>query len=205
MRFHLAEKIFNYLYGAVDGYAIAEAAKEKLGAADRTLTYGEITLPALHGILAALPLTEQHKIFYDLGSGTGKAVMGMSLLGDFSYSYGIELLTDLCQAAKRQLAVFNEDVVPLLPTNWHTTNTHFINGDFLQHNFSDGDVLFLNSTCFSNDMLQNIEKRLTALKIGSLVISLSISFRNPYFDIVHFQKFPMSWGDATVFIHRKIM
>jgi hypothetical protein len=60
------------------------------------LTYGEITNDAFLQLLrhhaAAEPIVGNRRVFYDLGSGTGKTVLLAAASGCFTAAKGIELL-----------------------------------------------------------------------------------------------------------------
>ena len=204
MDFPAAEQIFNYLYSGVDGYAVSAAGKARLGLADKSLVYGEITLPTFYAILESLPLTPAHQIFYDLGSGTGKAVFGAALLGAFRAALGVELIGELYQTSRRLLWRFNKKIRLFSPSLAQAALVDFIHGDVREHDWSGGDVLFLNSTCFGDEMMRRLTEKLACLKPGSLVITLSIPIYSALFRRLHTQKYPMGWGEATVYVQKKL-
>lgn len=45
------------------------------------LTYGEINFNSFRELLCSLPLDLQSAVFYDIGSGTGKAVLAAACCG----------------------------------------------------------------------------------------------------------------------------
>jgi len=53
--------------------------------------------------------------FYDLGSGTGKAVILASLFGNFAKLVGIELIENLHRASVDIFRRFDTDVKPIFP------------------------------------------------------------------------------------------
>ena len=66
--------------------------------------YGEIIFPTLSQIftrLNELLIIRDGGVFYDLGSGIGKAVVSASLLHNFSACVGIELIPSLHELALR--------------------------------------------------------------------------------------------------------
>jgi hypothetical protein len=90
-------------------------------------------------------------IFYDLGSGTGKAVIAAAMNHNFSACYGIEILESL----------YDSSVV--VKEQWdktqHITHVDFFFGSFLDMNvkdWTDGDVVFANSTCYNNDLMTKL-------------------------------------------------
>ena len=79
MNFARADQYFNGLYTGVDGYRVSALAQQRPFLAGRALTYGEITPAGFAAILDDLG-PKARGIFYDLGSGTGKAVLLAALL-----------------------------------------------------------------------------------------------------------------------------
>ena len=78
----LARKIFEELYSKENGYLISKQARKKRGINDKKLTYGEVKFDSFYKIVKGISPTS-NKVFYDLGSGNGKAVILASLFGDF--------------------------------------------------------------------------------------------------------------------------
>ncbi|MSU75404.1 MAG: hypothetical protein EXS55_02745 [Candidatus Magasanikbacteria bacterium] len=200
----LAEKIFNELYADIDGYALASKGKQTLGRYDSHLTYGEITWDTFLDIMAEVQYRNNHKIFYDLGSGLGKAVIAAAMLGNFTHVLGVELLTELHHAAKKILFRFNKTARPHLAAHNRGVVVDYIHKDLFDHDWSDGDVVFMQTTCFNESLMERLEEQAENLKPGSLVVTLSKYLRNPSFKIITQKKYPFGWGEATVFIHKKM-
>ena len=194
--------IFNQLYSGVDGYRLSAAGKTRLAAEDKSLTYGEVSLESMVTILATVEPSAGH-IFYDLGAGTGKAVLLAALLPPFWEVRGIEILDELYEKSQEVLERFETGVRPHLPEE-QIGKIHFIKGDILHHDFSDGDVVLAQTTCFPENLMLDLEEKLEKLKPGSKVITLSQSLRSPLFEMTHSGKCRMGWGEATVFVHRKL-
>ncbi len=155
-------------------------------------------------IIADVQYLNNHKIFYDLGSGTGKAVIAAALLGSFSQVLGIELLPELYTEAKKVLLKFNKNVRPQLHPESRSVVVDYIHNDLFDHDWSNGDVVFMQTTCFNENLMKRLEEQAEWLKPGSMVITLSKYLRSPSFKIIMNKKYPMGWGEATVFIHKKI-
>ena len=104
-------------------------------------------------------------------------------------------------------------------THIHDTNTKvrdcdiFLSlGDFLTtersegeyFDWTNGDIVFANSTCFSFDLMQKISKMAEKMKSGTIFISLTSSLSSSCFKIVYEYTLPMSWGAATCYIHQRL-
>lgn len=195
----LKKDIFDYLYSNVDGYKISDLAKRGLGTFDRTLTYGEIEFDSFIDILDDLPYTPNHRIFYDLGSGTGKAVMVAALDGEFERLVGVEIIPELYEVSLEILNRYNQQIIDKYPDK-AKVQIDFHCQDLFDFDCSDGDVVFVQTTCMNDDLMQKIENKLLYLKPGSLVITISYSLTGPFF-LINYKKYKMSWGEATVFFH----
>ena len=85
-------------------------------------------------------------------------------------------------------------------------------GDFLSterldgvyREWTDADIVFANSTCFSYDLIVQISSMAEKLRPGTIFISLTQSLPSPCFEIIHQYTLPMSWGAATCFIQQRL-
>ena len=97
-------------------------------------------------------------------------------------------------------------------TKVHDCDISLSLGDFLTTERSDGeyidwtngDIVFANSTCFAFDLMQNVSKMAEQMKPGSMFISLTSSLSSSCFKIVYEYTLPMSWGAATCYIHQRL-
>jgi hypothetical protein len=159
-----------------DSYELASkssANERKLLATSRknfTLTYGEILYDSFTEILssALLLLEEQDTrdmIFIDLGSGTGKASFITALnSSNFESCFGVEIMPSLHTLALQSLASWKEQQKRLPPSSSlsaHPTTIEFLHGSFLDLDFFDwtiGDLVFANSTCYGQEIMVEISK-----------------------------------------------
>ncbi len=83
------------------------------------------------------------------------------------------------------------------------------------------DIVFANSTCFNYDMIKRISELGEKMSRNSLLVTLTYPLPNALesyvvrdssgeiiqqkvFEIVMQRNYPMSWGVATAFFHRKL-
>ena len=89
-----------------------------------------------------------------------------------------------------------------------TPHIEFICGNFINFDLTEASFIFCNSTCFSNELLLNISKKLSKeVQVGCIVITFTkkLPFLNTEeWEIKKGFKRLMSWGLATVFVHRRI-
>ena len=191
-------KIFNEIYKDIDGFSLSLSERYKKGINDKSFVYGEIVPESFCEILEKASI-DKNTIFYDLGSGTGKAVILSKLIFDIKKSIGIEYLESLVEAS--QLAYLRlKNILNLEDED----SIKFIQGDIFESDFSDGNLIFINSTCFSDDQLDKLVKMLLKLKEGSRLIVLTKKINdNENFEIISEGLYPFSWGSATVRIYQR--
>ena len=149
-----------------------------------TLTYGEINdmdcMRRIFLFLRSTDLLPKRGIFYDLGSGIGRPVFGASLLHSFDKCIGIELLSSLHSISMEVLnkwtdCIRDDDKLRSFAYSY-AQQVNFIQGSILDSStidWTDGDIVFANSTCFDNIMMQTLLEISATMKIGSIFITLS--------------------------------
>lgn len=144
---------------------------------------------------------QEDSYFYDLGSGVGKPCIAAALLHNFKACTGIEITKDLYDVSLSVLekATFQCHIGTF-------SSISFINASFLdQTTWSfDGDVIFMNSTCFDRELMESVSKRAKYMKAGSFFITLTYPL-NPScgFEVIEELRLTMNWGEADWLLHRK--
>lgn len=194
------QTIFSSLYSDIDGYELSRIARKKIGD-DKSYVYGEVTPDAFYQIIKAVE-PKEGEVFYDVGSGTGKAVILAAFLLPFSKSIGIEKLDTLYEAAqgiKNRIEVqMKAQIVKPLPA------IEFRHEDALHTNFTDADVIFAHSTCFSYDLLTGIQNKLESVKPGTRIITVTHNLSSPSFRLFKRKEYNFTWGKETVHFHVRI-
>lgn len=187
---------FYKLYSNVDGYAISSVGKSKLTYFYGGYLYGEVTYEGFSGVLKHIDITSK-KIFYDLGSGTGKAIILASLLGNFSQLIGIEIIKDLHEESEKILKNYKSK---------SRERIKYILGNFHDIDFSSADVIHINmnATCFEYEFSDAMIAKFEALKKGAQILTNTLALEIPSYKIKHLGDFPFTWGNASVFLHKKI-
>ena len=189
--------------------------EEDYAAQSSSFVYGEIEVASFMDILNHVPVSEccgggddddRTTIFYDLGSGSGRAVYVARLLRDFDRCVGVELLPALHTLATSVQTCYEETFVnqqtnsQLLP--W--SNVAFYNQDIVEFDWSDGKVVFLHSTCFDLDLLQLVFRKANNLRPGSYLITFrATGIDKTAFRLLLETRKEMSWGEADVFIFQR--
>ncbi len=170
------------------------------------LIYGEIDFLSFFTLLEKTK--PQHKeIFYDLGSGAGKAVFTAALFFDLSKSCGIELLPPLYRKANHQLkkasrlfqnSKINIDVKFLR----HVSTILFINDNFLQYDFCDANIIYVAATCLSDTTWEQLINKMADLSPGCRIIVATKSIEHSKFELIYQGVELMSWGLCPVKIYK---
>lgn len=199
----IVNNIIDTLYDDVSGYDLSYKARKKLEYYDRGFTYGEIVPESVKAFVKSIE-PKEGEIFYDLGSGTGKGVLSAALLFPFGKVVGIELLDDLHAAATSVLQRFNREIKPGLVLK-KVPQIEFHQGDFLNHDLSDGDILFAHATCFHDGLMRGLAKKLEGLKKGTKLLVVSQTIESPIYRLLARQEYKFSWGDATLHSYEKVV
>jgi precorrin-6B methylase 2 len=197
-----ATEIFDRLYAKVPAYEIAQREKKRIGKEDASVTYGEIVPQAFHEVLSAVSPREG-EVFYDLGSGTGKATILAALTFPFSRSVGIELLPGLGDAARQVLSQFDSEVRPTLGPEYQQRQIEFIDGDFLQADLSQADIVFAHGTCYPHELIGQLGAKLAELKPGARVVLAGHTFDVPHLGFLRMMLMRADWGSSLAALYQR--
>lgn len=191
------------LYEGVEGYNLATLGRDRRQCHTPDFTYGEVT-PDVISTLLAVANARPGEVFYDLGSGTGKAVLYAAVLGDLSKSVGIELLEELHAGSMRAHERFTNEVLPHMPSK-QGQHVEMRLGDITKEDISDGDIVFTHCTCFTNELMDAVAKQCATMKPGSRIITVSKALPiTGDFVLVEQAPCTMAWGSATLHVHRRV-
>lgn len=132
--------------------------------------------------------------------------MAAALLHPFTHCKGIELVPALHSISLQVQEVYDRafpaerssqsELFPTQPT------VSFTLGSFFEVDWSDAEVFFANSTCFSKDMMQRIAD--SPVATGAIAITLTKPLPGRQWELLESYKKNMSWGYATVFVQRRV-
>ena len=180
----------------------------------QALVYGEIEYDPFKIILdtAINGLSKCNK-FVDLGSGCGRALFMTALLTDFKHICGYEILQDLHLKALEFCRLCQNYTYDT--TTYDLRNSSFLDDNNNNNSNNDGskkdvidwydaDLVFANSTCFPETLMDKVEEACKRLKVGSRIITFTSKFESKkHFKLIFTQRMSMSWGPATVFIQER--
>jgi len=201
------------------GKAASKKERENMKSKAPTLVYGEIDFMTFGRIMEkmkkiyGLPdvgtsgpmgiLQRSGGVFYDLEAGVGKPVIAAAILHSFDACIGIELLEGLHNLSLELLFAYNSKG----KAKGLDTQCQFLRGDFLDINvkdWRDADVVFVNSTCFDEQLMDKISRSCFRLKKGAFIVTISRRLPTTEVVVLEHELCQMSWGEATVFIQQKI-
>ncbi len=190
--------VFRELFQPIDGYGLSRQAREGNDAIE--YVYGEIEFETFIALIA-LCKPDSNTVFYDLGSGTGKAVLACAMVFPVKKSAGIELFEELYLAA-----IERKKLLGTLPAYQKAADAvDFQHGDFLQTPVSDANLIFMNSTAFIGDYWLKVSQHLEQqLKPGAIVLSASKALVSDGFVMKHSTQVAMGWGVVTIFMQERI-
>lgn len=197
-----AKKLFNQLYEKVDGRALSLKGREEMELKSKSFVYGEVVPDTFYEIIQDLQ-PKPSDIFYDLGSGTGKAIFLAHWLFEFRKCIGIELLDTLYNASVEVMKRYETEIKPKLRYKLENSEMQLIHGDILKYDMSDADIIFVNSTCFQEDLMTALDEKLECVRPNAHIITLSKPLKSPYYYQYKHKLYDFSWGQATAFYHRK--
>lgn len=188
---------FAKIYDNVDGFDLSKRAREKHDAFE--YTYGEIDFLSFIALISLTHPNENTR-FYDLGCGVGKAVISCAMVYDMQFYCGVELFKELYNSAVKQ----QQHLLRLPEYVANAKNILFVCEDFLNVNLNDATLIFINSTAFVGHTWQLLNEKLAATIGSATIITVSKKLTTGMFTVVFSTQINMSWGVATVFIHKKM-
>lgn len=165
---------------------------------DKEFIYGEITFLSFYQILEKTE-PKPGDIFYDLGSGTGKAVFTAGLSFDLAKSCGIELLPPLYEKATHILQ--NSQTICAKEQIAQLATLQFINDSFLNYPFNDANIIYIAATCLKDSTWEDLIQKMATLSAGTRIIVATKKIHHDLFELLYQGIDLMSWGLCPVSIY----
>ncbi|MDR1494734.1 MAG: hypothetical protein LBI29_01705 [Rickettsiales bacterium] len=203
-QFEEIKMLYNGIFKGLNGYGTSFIEKQRRIDDNfvKDLIYGEIPLELLYALHILEPTKSSmagRKVFYDLGSGTGNAVIGSYLIGNFEKYIGIELLDglyDMSLVAKRNLLKIDKNA---------EDSVIFRHGNILDFDLSDGEVLLFCCPNSDGEIRAKMEEKFLNLKKGAIVLSLIHVFKDmKNFSLLDSQMVRMTWGQTPLMIYQRL-
>lgn len=197
--------VYSKIFSGINGYGISLLEKEKRQdkeAIFRNILYGEVSLELLYALYVLPPVNEyldKAKVFYDLGSGVGNAVISSYLTGMFEKCVGVELLDSLYETsliAKERLINIDKNA---------KNRVNFIHDNIVNVDFSDADIVLFCCPTKDEDLRFAMEKKFLSLKSGAIILSLIHNFKNNKdFEILNVKMVRADWGETPLIVYKKL-
>jgi hypothetical protein len=87
----------------------------------------------------------------------------------------------------------------------HLQHTHinFVHGDATIIKWADADVVFMNSTCFEDSLMNRFAELCSELKPGSFVLTTTVNLPSSDYEIMEVSTLKQKWGECTLYIQRR--
>ena len=165
--------LYDKIFKDINGYGISllERENKKDNKIFRDVLYSEVSLELLYTLYVLPPLSDYisaKKIFYDLGSGIGNAVISSYLTGNFDKCVGVELLDSLYETsiiAKNRLCNIDKQA---------ENKVNFIHDNILNNT----DLILFCCPTKNEEIRRQIEYKFDNLKKGTIILSLIHKFDN---------------------------
>ncbi|MDA9271781.1 hypothetical protein N9Q05_00135 [bacterium] len=189
--------IYNQLFASTNGFLLSRQARTHGDAME--YVYGEIDFTSFIALLSLLK-PDNTTVFYDLGSGVGKAVIACAMVFNVRKSCGIELFYELHSAALTQ-----QHDLQQIPAYLSTSNTIcFIHDNFFDANFNDATLIFINAAGYFGETWIKLNSRLEQILHCTHIITISKRLVSPVYILVKITTVKMSWGVVNAYIHERI-
>lgn len=170
---------------------------------NKEFIYGEIDFLSFYTILERVSPSTQD-VFYDLGSGSGKAVLSAMLFFNVNKSIGIELLPPLYKQSNTQLEKAvqqfqQQDIGKEYLSRME--RIQFINDSFLNYDFGHADIIYVAATCLADATWDALILKMAALKPGSRIIVATRMIHHEQFEPIYQGVELMSWGFCPIRIY----
>jgi hypothetical protein len=185
---------FDYIYKQVNGFHLSREARNEKD--DLDYIYGEIDFTSFIALLS-LVSPNPNTVFYDLGSGIGKAVLACAMVYPVKKSVGVELLPQLHSCSCTQL----NQLKIMADYQEKASTIHFILGDFLTINLEEATLIFINSTTLFGRTWERLCATLNKLPHVQTIITTSKPLISTEFLPQISTQMQMSWGVVPVYIH----
>ncbi len=157
---------------------------------DVSLTYGETSWKGMIEIIKYLEIKKKD-IFYDLGCGSGKFVFLINLKFGIR-SIGIDQIESFIKISN------------IVTKKLQLENICFFNDDFLTENIYDGSIFYITATCFDEELMSKIIKKMKKIKTGAKVVVITQPLDCEHLELYKTMKCNFSWARDNVYFYKKI-
>lgn len=162
-------------------------------------TYGEILYSGVDKILSVIRPSDSD-VFVDYGSGLGKMVLHVFLKSLVKEAYGIEIVPELYHHALNAAQRMQQDLPGFYQGNRKLT---FLLGSFLEIPLTTATIAMVNSTCFTQSLLNQLGTLIeqtpsihTVLSLRPIGLLERLAFKKSF-------RIECSWDTALCYVYSK--
>lgn len=155
----------------------------------KNLTYGETPWINMIKLFKTINI-DKDDIFYELGCGTGRICMLVN------YFFGLKTVG--IDYIKKFINIANKIVRKV-----KIKNIKFFSGDFFDYDLSLGTIFYVTPTCFDEETLKRLKKKLSSIPNRAKVISVSRDLTCNHLLLINKLKLPYYWSKDNVYIYEK--
>lgn len=160
---------------------------------------GEILYPSVKKLLSIINLSAED-VFVDLGSGAGKLALQVFLNTSVHEVVGVEVVPAFHEQAMQAVRIICDDLSQI---DGNERKLTFLAGDFFLLPLPAVSVVFINSVCFTQDMLIALCKMINAMPAVRLVLTLRPLQHLRDLIFKKAVKVECSWDSALCYIYEK--
>lgn len=192
---NILEEAYSPIWNA--GFLIPEQEVESIKAAKGAPTYGEILWESADELFKELKISKKDRI-YDLGCGTGKFITQAYLQTPAKKFVGVDLSqTRLLHAQNVQSGIMDQAKKVLGKRKFTKKKWEYRHENIVETDISDATVVYMCSTCYSDELMSDITERLSFCKKGLRVATLKQMPFHPNFKLVKTLTLPMTWSSGS--------
>lgn len=192
----LHEKIQFYLEQVYQPYA-SEIQKSSM--TYKNEHYGELYYYSYHKLLIDLKINESDH-FLDIGSGLGKIMWQTFLTTCAASVWGIEINAQRYQIARQIQDTLRRQLPNLFKNN---RQMHLIHGDFLTLDFTNISIVYVCSTVFSFELLNEIGKKINGMQHVRKIASFRKLPHLANFKLIKKTYLHADWERVSCFIYER--
>ncbi|MFO1259021.1 MAG: class I SAM-dependent methyltransferase [Gammaproteobacteria bacterium] len=197
-RYQHAKKTLQQAYKNVNPAYLSKQTRDEMNIQDDAFVYGEIDPQSLLNLIE-IAKPKKNEVFYDLGSGSGRAAIAAALCFDFAEVVGIEFLRPLYLLSQNQWSMIQAE------QNTKNIKLSFTCGDYYDLDISAADIVFFNATACRGDKWEKILAKFKELPVGSRLILTSHRIQDVMFESLYEGLQLMSWGMNSAYVYRKVL
>jgi hypothetical protein len=191
-------KIFKEVFSKTKGGSISQEERNVKELHGSEYTYGEIEVLYFIDLLKTV-YTKKGGVFWDLGSGAGKALIAAALgYNSFDKICGVEQLEGLYTVS---IEIINKFCAK---SNIDKSLFSVVKGDMRTIDWSNADVIYASSICFPDDLIKELAEKGKSLKKGTIILSLKAWHLKTEYKVVNNIQLKMTWGKTGLYIIEKL-